>query len=561
MGTRRHKNLTRSVLLVCGVVVVTAGLLIGGCSNDDQSSVAARDYGRIGGVSGTELAAEQVLHKGNGTEPQTLDPHRAQGVPEGNILRDLFEPLVMEAPDGELIPGAAESWSMSDDGRVYIFKLRPDGRWSNGDPVTAHDWVFSLRRGLDPATLSVYSGILYPIKNATAVNRGELAPDQLGVHAIDDLTLEITLENPTPFFLGLLNHSMAYPVHPPSVAAHGERFARPGNLVSNGAYVLQDWVVQSHIELVRNTRYRDNAATTIDQVFYYPIENADAVFARYRADELDFTTTIPIRQLEFIKASLPEDYVQSPYLGVYYYGLNLTKAPFKDQPGLRKALSMAIDREIITKKLSGAGELPAYGWVPAVQGYEQQQPEWAAWTREERHAEARRLYEAAGYDADNPLVVEILYNTSQDHKRLAIAISSMWKQVLGVETRLLNQEWKVYLQTRTLKNTQAFRSGWIGDYNDAHTFAELMHSQNAQNDSGWVNQRYDELLEQAALEIDLEKRAKLLEEAERVLLNDTPIIPIYFYISKHLIKPWVGGFVPNIMDHTYTKDLFILKHE
>jgi len=537
------------------------GLLLAGCSHDDPSVAEARDYGQIGGASGSELADEQVLHKGNGAEPQTLDPHRAQGVPEGNILRDLFEPLVMEAPDGELVPGAAESWTLSEDGRVYTFKLRADGRWSNGDRVTADDWVFSLRRGLDPATLSVYSGILYPIKNATAVNRGELAPDQLGVRAIDELTLEIALASPTPFFLGLLNHSMAYPVHPASVAEHGERFARPGNLVSNGAYVLQDWVVQSHIELVRNPSYREDPATTIDQVFYYPIENADAVFARYRADELDFTTTIPIRQLEFIKASLPQDYVQSPYLGVYYYGLNLTTPPFKDQPGLRKALSMAIDREIITEKLSGAGELPAYGWVPAVQGYAQQQPEWAAWTREERHAEARRLYAAAGYTADNPLVVEVLYNTSQDHKRLAIAISSMWKQVLGIETRLLNQEWKVYLQTRTLKNTQVFRSGWIGDYNDAHTFAELLHSQNAQNDSGWVNQDYDQLLEQAALEIDLEKRARLLEAAERVLLNDTPIIPIYFYISKHLIKPWVGGFVPNIMDHTYTKDLYILKHE
>ncbi|TDJ43384.1 MAG: peptide ABC transporter substrate-binding protein, partial [Gammaproteobacteria bacterium] len=421
--------------------LAAAGLLVlAGCSNDNQSPVKARDYGQIGGESGTELATDQVLHKGNGAEPQTLDPHRAQGVPAGNILRDLYEPLVMEAPDGELIAGAAESWVLSDDGRVYTFTLRSDGRWSNGDPVTAGDWAYSLRRGLDPATLSVYSGILYPIKNAAAINRGELPPEELGVRAIDDLTLEITLENPTPFFLGLLNHSMAYPVHPPSVVEHGERFARPGKLISNGAYVLKDWVVQSHIELARNEQYRENTATRINQVFYYAIENADAVFARYRADELDFTTTIPIRQLEFIKTSLPGDYVQSPYLGVYYYGLNTTKAPFKGQPGLRKALSMAIDREIITDKLSGAGELPAYGWVPAVQGYEQQQPEWATWTRAERHAEARRLYKEAGYNDANPLVLEILYNTSQDHKRLAIAISSMWKQVLGVETQLLNQE-------------------------------------------------------------------------------------------------------------------------
>ena len=222
---------------------------------------------------------------------------------------------------------------------------------------------------------------------------------------------------------------------------------------------------------------------------------------------------------------------------------------------------MAIDREIITGKLTKAGELPAYGWVPPVQGYEPQQPEWASWTKEQRYAEARRLYAAAGYSDDNPLVVEVIYNTSQDHKRLAIAVGAMWQQVLGVETRLLNQEWKVFLQTRQSKiTTQVFRSGWIGDYNDAYTFAQLLHSTNQQNDFGWNNPAYDELLDQAAVETDLEKRALLLQEAERILLDDAPLMPIYFYVSKHLIKPWVQGFVPNIMDHVYTKDLSLLKH-
>jgi oligopeptide transport system substrate-binding protein len=541
------------------VFALAAFLLIAGCQGEPQSG--ARDYGQIGGADGNELAMEQVLRKANGAEPQTLDPHRAQGVPAGNILRDLYESLVMEAPNGELIPGAAESWTLNESGEVYTFKLRKDGRWSNGDRVTSYDWVFSLRRALDPATLSVYGGILYPIKNAAAVNRGDMPPEALGVRAIDDLTLEITLASPTPYFLGLLSHSMAYAVHPASIQQHGERFARPGKLVGNGAYALSDWVVQSHIELQRNQLFRDDANTTIEKVIYYPIENADAVFARYRADELDFTTTIPIRQLEFIKQAMADEYVQSPYLGIYYYGLNTQTEPFKNKPDLRRALSMAIDREIITEKLSGAGELPAYGWVPPVAGYEPQQPEWAGWSREQRHAEAKRLYREAGYGPDNPLVVEILYNTSQDHKRLAIAISAMWKQVLGIETQLLNQEWKVYLQTRSMKTTtQVFRSGWIGDYNDANTFAELLHSRNAQNDSGWKNNRYDELLEAAATEIDLQKRALLLQEAEQVLLQDTPIIPIYFYNSKHLIKPWVGGFVSNIMDHTYTKNLYILKH-
>ncbi len=291
--------------------------------------------------------------------------------------------------------------------------------------------------------------------------------------------------------------------------AAGERFARPGKLVSNGAYVLHDWVVQSHIELVRNERYRANADTTIDRVFYYALDNADTVFKRYRADELDFTQSIPSRQLQWIRANMPDEYIQSAYLGSYYYGLNVTRPPFRDAPGLRRALSMAIDREIITDKLSGAGELPAYGWVPPVQGYTPQQPDWADWSREERHAEARRLYAEAGYSEANPLVVEILYNTSQDHKRIAIAISSMWKQVLGVQTRLLNQEWKVFLQTRSARiATQVFRAGWIGDYNDAYSFAELMYSTNEQNDSGWANADYDRLLTAASMEADLDARAR-----------------------------------------------------
>jgi oligopeptide transport system substrate-binding protein len=543
------------------LTLLLASLSLFGCSNN-TSDVTPRDYGQLGGSSGTELAADQTLHKDNGAEPQTLDPHRATGVPEGNILRDLFEPLVMEAPNGELIPGAASSWDISSDGLVYTFRLRPEGRWSNGDPVRAADFVFSMQRALDPATLSSYASILYPIANAEAVNRGDLPPEQLGVIARDKRTLEITLAAPTPYFIGLLNHSMAYPVHRASVEQHGARFVRAGNLVSNGAYVLKDWVVQSHVELVRNTAFRDNASTTIERVLYYAIENVDTVFKRYRADEIDFTQSVPNRQLEWIRKVMAAEYIQAPYLGSYYFGFNTTRAPFKDQPDLRLALSMAIDRQIITDKLTAAGELPAYGWIPPVQGYQPQQPDWATWSRAQRHAEAKRLYAEAGYTFEQPLVVEILYNTSASHKRLSIAIAAMWKQVLGVETRMMNQEWKVFLQTRAAKiKTQAFRAGWIGDYNDAYTFAQLMHSQNAQNDSGWANADYDALLDAAATENNPQLRASLMQAAEQILLAETPLMPVYFYVSKHLVKPWVGGFQTNIMDHVYTKDLYILKHE
>jgi oligopeptide transport system substrate-binding protein len=534
-----------------------AGLVACAPAPEEQAARVAS----IGGESGSELAELQILHKGNGSEPQTLDPHRAEGVPSSNIMRDLFEGLTSEAPDGSVIPGAAESWAVSEDGKVYTFRLRPDARWSNGDPVTAADFAYGLRRSVDPATLSLYSSILHPIENAEAIIGGERAAAELGVEALDDSTLEIRLTGPTPYLLGLLNHSTTYAVHRPSVEQYGDRFPRAGNLVGNGAYRLDEWVVQSHIKLVRNEFYWDDENTRIEEVHYHPIENQDAELKRYRADELDYTTVVPYKQLTWIRENLGDDLVIAPYLGSYYFGYNLTKPPFKGQPELRRALAMAIDREILTERVTGAGEIVAYGWVPPVNDYQGQQPAWASWTQEQRNREAQRLYAEAGYSADNPLQVQILYNTSENHKRVSVAIASMWKQVLGVESSLENQEWKVFLQTRRAKETtQVFRAGWIGDYNDAYSFAQLMHAKNEQNDSGYASPEYDSLLDRTAMEGDPDERARLMEAAERRLLEDMPIIPVYFYVSKHLVKPWVGGYQSNIMDHHYTKNQFILKH-
>ncbi len=499
-----------------------------------------------------------LLRKSNGAEPQTLDPHLAEGVPAGNILRDLYEGLTIEAPDGTVIPGVAESWSLDDSGTRYTFRIRASARWSNGAQLTAEDFVYSFRRALNPETLSRYGSILYPIKNAAAVNRGTLPIEKLGVTAVAPDVLVIELEAPTPYFLSLLNHTMAYPVHRETVEEFGAQFTRPGNSVSNGAYKLDNWLVQSHVGLERNEHYWDNADTSIDEVVYYAIENPDAVLKRYRANEIDLTQEAPYRQLDWIKTNIPDEYVVSPYLGAYYYGLNTIKAPFKDSPELRRALALSVDRSIITEKLTGSGEIAAYSFVPPVTGYVPQQVEWAEWTQEERNAEARRLYAEAGYSDENQLQVEILYNTQQNHKQLAIAISSMWKQNLGVKTTLLNQEWKVFLQTRANKaNTEIFRSGWIGDYDDAYTFLQLLISDNQQNDSGYNNPEFDRLLALASRETNLSKRQEYMQQAEVLMLQDVPVIPIYFYVSKHLVKPWVKGLTPNIMDHVYTKDLRI----
>lgn len=535
-------------------------LLSVACSRHDEVQLPAQSQG-VGGASGQELAAVQILRRGNGTEPETLDPHRAEGVTAANVLRDLFEGLVTEAADGELIPGAAASWTVSDDGLVYTFKLQPEGRWSNGDPVTADDFVYGLRRSADPATLSEYSAILYPIENAAEVVAGTLPPDRLGVRAIDAQTLEIRLHAPTPYLLGLLTHASTYPVNRKSVEQYGARFARPGKLVGNGPFQLSEWVVQSHIRLIRNPYYRDNVHTTLTEVWYYPVENAEAELNRYRAGELDMTQTIPARQIAWLRKHLPDELHISPYLGSYVFGFNTTQPPFRDAPKLRKALALALDRDILTSRISGAGELPAYSWVPPVSGYTQQVPDWAHWTQARRNAEARRLYAEAGYSASHPLRMQLLYNTESNHRRLAVAMAAMWREVLGVETELLNQEWQVFLQTRRSRiDTQLFRYGWIGDYNDPYTFAEILESKHGLNDMGYSNPRYDALLAAAARDGNPVTRMAALGEAERVMLDDMPIIPLYFYVSKQMVKPWVAGFEPNIMDHHHSRHLRILEH-
>ncbi|HIE55214.1 MAG TPA: peptide ABC transporter substrate-binding protein [Chromatiaceae bacterium] len=509
-----------------------------------------------------QLASEQILHRGNGAEVQTLDPHKAEGVPSSNILRDLYEGLTIEAPDGRVTPGTAESWQVSDDGRVYTFHLRKNARWSNGDPLTAEDFVYSLRRSVDPATGSRYSQILAPILNAEAVIAGSKPPEALAVEALDEHTLKITLKAPTPYFLGLLNHSSTYPVHRASIEKHGDRFSRPGKLISNGAYRLSEWVVQSHIRLDRNPYYWDNEETLIESVYFYPIEDQSTELKRYRAGELDITEAIPLQQFRWIKKHLASELRVSPYLGTYYFGYNLTRAPFKDSLKLRRALSMAINREILTEKITSMGEKPLYSWVPeGILGYNPARLDYADWPHSKRIAEARRLYAEAGYTRDNPLTVEIRYNTSENHKKVAIAIAAMWKQALGVRVKLVNEEWKVFLENRKQKRlTQAFRAGWIGDYNDPYTFMEILHSRHGLNDSAYRNPEYDRLLEQAATESDPQERFALMQRAEALALSDHPVIPLYGYVSKHLVKPWVGNFTPNILDHHYTKHLYILKH-
>lgn len=503
--------------------------------------------------------ATTVLRRGNGAEPETLDPHRAQSVGASNILRDLYEGLISKAPDGELEPGGAESWTISDDRRVYTFKLRQNALWSNGEPVTARDYVYGLRRSVDPLTGSAYAQILAPVVNAGDIIAGDKDPQSLGVEAVDDYTLRITLNQPTPYFLGLLTHSSTYPLYEPVVQAHPSNFTQPAHAVTNGAYRMSEWVVASHIRVVRNPSYWDDLNTGVDQVVYLPITDVASELKRYQAGELDWTAAVPVPQLDRVRYQVPDQLQTVPWLGVYYYGLNVTRPPFRDSPKLRRALSMAIDREIICERITRGGETPAYSWVPpAVSDYEPPQADYAGWARERRLDQARTLYREAGYGPDNPLTLELRYNTSESHKKLASVVANMWRVNLGVKVTLINEEWKVFLQNvRQRQVTQVYRAGWIGDYDDPQTFLSLLHSDFGLNGTGFSNDRYDELLDTAARTPAGEKRRALMQQAEALLLEAQPVIPVYFYTSKTLLKPYVKGFVGNPMGHYYSKDLSI----
>lgn len=502
-------------------------------------------------------SAGSPLRIGNGPEPESLDPQRMSSVSALNIVRDLYEGLTRIAADGRTVPAAARGWAIADHGLRYTFELRAGLRWSNGAPLTASDFVDSLRRAVDPATGSPFAQLLSPIANADAITRGDAPVSMLAVWALSPTRLQILLKQPTPYFLSLLAHPVSFPVYGPALMQYGRGFARPGRLISNGAYRLDDWRVQAQIDLRRNVHYWDDAHTKIDHVQYLPTDDIASELKRYRANEIDVTSEIPLVQAPELRTQFGAQLHVAPYLGSYYYGFNVQRPPFAGNRNLRLALSLAIDRELIVTKVMNGLAQPAYGWVPpGVAHYRAQSPVWATWTQPQRVAEARRLYAAAGYSADHPLHIELRYNTHDDHKRIATVVAAMWKQWLGVETTLINEENKVFLAQRHMRRvTQVFRASWIGDYDDPASFLDVLTSGNGRNDMGWQDARYDALIANAASEANEVARADLLEQAERRALDDMPFIPIYWYVSKHLVKPRVQGWHDNLLDYHYSKDL------
>jgi ABC-type oligopeptide transport system substrate-binding subunit len=510
----------------------------------------------LASLVGAPAFAEKVLRIANMGEPETLDPHKTSTTIEHHILCNLFEGLVVLDPKGNVAPGVAEAWSAGDDGVTYTFKLRANAKWSNGDPVTANDFVYSLRRIQDPNVKSQYAEVLYPIKNAEEVNTGKADLTALGVRAVDAWTLEITLKAPTAYILQLLTHHTGLPVHEKTVKELGGDWVKPGKMVSNGAYILDDVKPASHIKIVKNKNYWDAAKVTIDTVIFDPSEDRATVLKRYRAGEFDFVYgDLPNDQLSWLRQNMPKELHIAPYAGVYFYTFNTTKRPFNDLR-VRQALAMAINREVLVQRITLAGELPAYGFVPdGTANYTSQKVSWAKITQAAREAAAIKLMSEAGYSPSKPLKFKLAYNTSENHKKIAVAIAAMWKK-LGVDVDLVNTEAKVHFATMRQGDFEVARVGWIADYDDAQSYLYLSQtSTKQQNYSRFSNPEYDKLMDQASVTSDARKRAQLLEQAETILLRELPVLPLYFYVSKNLVSTKVKGWQNNLFNIHYARDL------
>ncbi|WP_407575309.1 ABC transporter substrate-binding protein [Raoultella terrigena] len=542
MKLQKYNDITRA-LLVVGLLAAAAPTL--------AAQVPA----------GTALAEKQELVRNNGSEPSSLDPHKVESDVEFNIISDLFDGLVSVSPAGKIQPRLAAKWDNKDN-TVWTFHLRPGVTWSDGTAITAQDIVWSWQRLVSPATASPYAS--YPgnmhIVNAQDIAQGKKTPDTLGVKALDDATLEVTLSQPNAAFLPMLAHPSLVPIDKVLVSRFGEKWTKPEHMVTSGAYKLSRWVVNERIVAERNPRYWDNAATVINKVTYLPISSEAADVNRYKAGEIDIVFTLPINQFTQLKKTMGEQLNVSPQLATYYYEFNTTRPPFND-PRVRLALNMALDKDIIAEKVLGQGQRPA--WLisqPDIGGVKLHNPDYASWPRDKRIAEAKKLLSEAGYNDSHPLVFNLLYNTSESHQRVAIAASSMWKKNLGVEAKLQNQEWKTMLDTMHTHNFDAVRYAWIADYDDAATFLNNFRTGDSENTSQYSNPAYDEALRNAAKAPDVATRGKFYQQAEDLLGKDVPAVPVYHYVRTHLVKPWVGGFTPDKLGYYFTRDMYIKKH-
>jgi oligopeptide transport system substrate-binding protein len=515
-------------------------------------------------AAGEKLAADQTFTYRILDQISTMDPGMAEDVSSGEIIRDLFEGLYNQDGDGNVVPGVALSHTVSEDGLTYTFTLRPEAMWSNGDPVVAADFVYGWRRAASPELASPYSWYisLMGVENADAVIAGEMPTDALGITAIDDHTLQVKITTPKPYFPQMVTMYTTFPVNQKAVEANPDSWLEPGKLVGNGAYVLTENIPAERTTRERNPLYWDNANTVIEKVVTLVINDENQALTRYLAGELD-KTEVPTGQYPRLLEEYPTQAVSFPLLCSYYYNVNMTETgnPALQDVRVRQALSLAIDRDIVVNNVLAGGQVAAYTlthWATA--GFEVPVVEVAALTQAERNAMAQALMAEAGYGTGGePLTVEILYNTSDAHQTLAVAISQMWKQTLGVETTLANMEWQTFLDARGSQNYELGRAGWCGDYNEASTFLDIMTTASGYNDSKYSNPEYDALMEQAKTAAD---PLPLYQQAEALIVADLPLIPVYHYASVYMLNDQVRDWpVNNVQQNTYSKDIYKVEAE
>ena len=530
-------------------VIILVGLT--GCGGG-ESNVSA------GNKTGT-------LYWGNGTEPQSLDPQIATGVPEHHIISAVMEGLVLkDRKTLEPRPGVAKSWDISDDGRVYTFYLRDNARWSNGDPHTAHDYAWSWWRALQPALGNLYAYMLFPIENAQQYYEGDISDfNKVGVKALNDRTLQVTLKYPTPYFLQLLDHYSLFPVHQATIEKFGDadqrgtRWTYEGNLVGNGPFQLVDWKINRRIVVQRNPHYWDKENVSLNEIIFIPIENIVTEERMFRAGQLHVTSSLPADKISVYREAKDPELRIAPYLGTYYYRLNVRKPQLKD-PRVRRALAMTVDRQKLVDNITKGGQLPAYAMTPpGTMGY---------FPKSDLKFDpqgAKKLLADAGYpNGDGFPPTEILYNTNEGHRKVAVALQDMWKKHLNIDIRLLNQEWKVYLDSESAGQYEISRAGWIGDYVDPNNFLDLFLCGGGNNRTGWCNEEYDRLILDVAPSMSSHsERLEVFQQAEKILLDDMPIIPIYTYTTVQLVDSSVKNFDANIMNAASYKDLYLQAEE
>ncbi|HDL8096346.1 TPA: oligopeptide ABC transporter substrate-binding protein OppA [Yersinia enterocolitica] len=512
--------------------------------------------------AGTVLAEKQELVRHIKDEPASLDPMKAVGLIEAQVARDLFEGLVNQDSHGQIIPGVATNWKTSDN-QTYIFTLRKDAKWSNGDPVTAQDFVYSWRRLVDPKSLSPFTWFaeLAGMENAQQIIAGKMPPEALGVSAVNDYTLKVKLSKPVPYFPSLTANFSLFPVPSTVVEKYGSDWTKVGNLVGNGAFKLQDRVVNEKLVLVPNNYYWDHAHTVLTKVTFIPINQEANATKRYQAGDIDITESFPKNLYQKLLKDIPDQVYTPDQLGTYYYAFNTQRAPTNDVR-VRKALSYAIDRKIIAEKVLGTGEKPAYHFTPDVTaGYHPVTNLLQQQDQDELNAQAKALLHAAGYGPDKPLKLSLLYNTSDNNQKLAIAIASMWKKTLGVDVQMINQEWKTYIDSRNTGNFDVVRASWVGDYNEPSTFLSLLTSTHSGNIAKFTSADYDRLLSEAGKQTNPKALSDDYNKAEQIIAEQVPIAPIYQFTNGRLIKPWVKGYpITNPEDVAYSQMIYIIKH-